>query len=307
VSSLVESLISMLSKDTLSKVSKQLGLPKDKTKQILPDVLAVITSALASNTSNKKEAQLLSNALAKDHDGSILDNLNAYIGSYQSGEGNGILKHVLGDDRTSVESLLSQKTGLDINSIANLLTMAAPLIMGIIGKTKKQQNLGVDSITNLLKNEQEQAKVIAPNASDILSKKQKNYTSDKKQVYQKRKVEKKADIKDIYQVKIPQDVFDIAGARLQSNPGKYKSANFRCQFDISGNNGGQWYVLINDGKKVVSKGVIDNPISTVIIKEQDFIKLVLGKLNAPIALLTGNIKIVGDVNHVIKLAETLLS
>lgn len=319
MSSLIESITGMLSGDTLGRVSQQIGLPQDKAKQVLPDIIAVITGALASNASSKKEAQLISAALVKDHDGSILDNIIDYIGSYQNGDGNGILRHVLGNNRASVESLLSKKTGLDINSIANLLTMAAPLIMGIIGKAQKQQNLDLDSLTNLLKNEQSQAKTIAPDAIDILNKQLKSQAPAKKQIPDQKKVEKKVEnkvksrvdnkptIKDIRQVKVPQDVFDIAGSRLQSNPNKYKGVNFKCQFDISGSNGGQWYVLINDEKKAVNKGKIDNPISTVIMKDQDFIKLVLGKLNAPIAMLTGDIRINGDVNHVIKLAETLLS
>jgi putative sterol carrier protein len=307
MSSLIESLIGMLSEDNLSRVSKQVGLTEDKAKQALPDVLATITGALASNTSNKKEAQLLDNALSKDHDGSILDNITDYISNYQSGEGNGILRHVLGNNRTLVESAISKKTGLDINSIANLLTMAAPLVMGIIGKAKKQQNLNKDSLTDLLKNEKVLTKNISPVAIDELNKKLKSQAPVKKQIPKKKKVENKTDLKDISKVKIPQDVFDIAESRLLSNPDKYKGLNFRCQFDISGTNGGKWYVAINNEKKVVSKGIIDDPISTVIMKEGDFIKLVLGKLNAPIALLTGDIKIKGDVNHVIKLAEILLS
>ncbi len=307
MSSLIESLMGMLSEDNLSRVSKQVGLTEDKAKQALPDVLATITGALAGNTSNKKEAQLLDNALSKDHDGSILDNITDYISNYQSGEGNGILRHVLGNNRTLVESAISKKTGLDINSIANLLTMAAPLVMGIIGKAKKQQNLNKDSLTDLLKNEKVLTKNISPVAIDELNKKLKSQAPVKKQIPKKKKVENKTDLKDISKVKIPQDVFDIAESRLLSNPDKYKGLNFRCQFDISGTNGGKWYVAINNEKKVVSKGIIDDPISTVIMKEGDFIKLVLGKLNAPIALLTGDIKIKGDVNHVIKLAEILLS
>jgi putative sterol carrier protein/uncharacterized protein (DUF2267 family) len=307
MSSLIESLMGMLSEDNLSRVSKQVGLTEDKAKQALPDVLATITGALAGNTSNKKEAQLLDNALSKDHDGSILDNITDYISNYQSGEGNGILRHVLGNNRTLVESAISKKTGLDINSIANLLTMAAPLVMGIIGKAKKQQNLNKDSLTDLLKNEKVLTKNISPVAIDELNKKLKSQAPVKKQIPKQKKVENKTDLKDISKVKIPQDVFDIAESRLLSNPDKYKGLNFRCQFDISGTNGGKWYVAINNEKKVVSKGIIDDPISTVIMKEGDFIKLVLGKLNAPIALLTGDIKIKGDVNHVIKLAEILLS
>ena len=111
---------------------------------------------------------------------------------------------------------------------------------------------------------------------------------------------------DIKKVKIPQDVFDIAQGRLLSNPGKYKGANFRCQLDIAGKNGGQWYILVNNKQKEIDKGAIANPIATVIMKDTDFIKLVLGKLNAPMALLTGNIKIKGDINHIIKLVETIL-
>ena len=112
---------------------------------------------------------------------------------------------------------------------------------------------------------------------------------------------------DTNKIKIPQDVFDIAEERLLSNPGKYLGANFRCQFDIAGENGDQWYILVNDKKKEVSKGVMENPISTVIMKEPDFIKLVLGKLNVPMAFFTGKIKIKGDRSHIIKLAETLLA
>lgn len=112
---------------------------------------------------------------------------------------------------------------------------------------------------------------------------------------------------DISKIKIPQDVFDIAEERLLSNPSKYSGANFRCQFDIAGDSGGQWYILVDDKKKEVSKGVMENPISTLIMKESDFIKLVHGQLNAPMALLTGKIKIKGDMNHIIKLVETLLA
>ena len=112
---------------------------------------------------------------------------------------------------------------------------------------------------------------------------------------------------DISKVKIPQDVFNIAEQRLLSNPGKYKGANFRCQFDIAGDSGGQWYILVNDEKKIVSKGVMENPICTLIMNEPDFIKLVHGKLNASMALFSGKIKIKGDMNHIIKLLETLLT
>jgi len=112
---------------------------------------------------------------------------------------------------------------------------------------------------------------------------------------------------DTSKIKKPQDLIDMVEEELRSNPAKYSGKNFRCQFDISGGNGGQWYILINDDKKEVIKGTIKDPICTVMMKETDFIKLVNGKLNAPMALLTGKIKIKGDMNHAIKLVETILA
>ncbi len=303
MSSLIESLVDMLSGDALGKISQQIGIPKEKAQQAMPGVISVLTGALAKNSSKPEGAQALFDALSKDHDGSVLNNLSTYIGNYQSGEGSSILGHVLGDKRTAVEKDLSQKTGIDTDSIGNLLTMAAPLIMGILGKTQKQQSLDLSSLTDLLGKEQNETQKRAPVEIDISNNKQKSQPTFQRQVPQKKKV----DILDISKVKIPQDVFDIAEERLLSDPDRYKSTNFRCQFDIAGENGGQWYIVINNEKQVVSKGILENPVSTVIMKEPDFIKLVLGKLNAPVALLTGSIKIKGDINHIIKLVETLMA
>ena len=50
---------------------------------------------MARNTSNQQGAESLHNALQKDHDGSILDNLGGFLNNAQSGPGAGILRHVL--------------------------------------------------------------------------------------------------------------------------------------------------------------------------------------------------------------------
>jgi hypothetical protein len=168
MASMLESLMGMLSGDTLSKISKQIGIPEDKAKQALPDVLGVLTGALAKESSQKQGAQSLSKALSEDHDGSILNNLSDYISNYQSGAGNGILSHTLGNSRPAVERGLSQKTGLDMGSIGNLLTMAAPLIMGMLGKTQRQNGLDASGLSNILGQESNQAQSLIPDLGGIL-------------------------------------------------------------------------------------------------------------------------------------------
>lgn len=304
MSSIIESVLGMLAGEALGSVSRQIGVSKEKTQQILPEAVALITSALAQNSSSKKGAQALSNALSRDHDGSLLNNIVDYIGNYLDGDGNGILKHALGSNRAAAESIISKKTGIDPGAIGNLLTMVAPLIMGILGKTQKQQGFDLGGLADILKREQKQAKEIVPEVSEILKKKPKTDIPVKNKPSLQNK---KPAITDIRDVKIPQDVFDIAEEKLVSGQEKFKDADFRCQFDIAGKNGGKWYILADSKRKIVAKGMMENPVSTVMIQEDDFIKMVRGELNAPMAVLTGKVKVIGDINHIVKLVETLLA
>ena len=301
--SIIESVLGMLSGDTLDRISTRTGIPKEKAEEALPEIMEIISGALAKNASQKQGARALSKALAKDHDGSILNNLADFIDNYQSGAGSGILRHVIGDETTAFEQNLSQKTGLDMGSIDSLFVMAAPLVMGMLGKVQKQEKLHESKLSDLLRKEQSQKHGSGLKSAHILNKK----IGDKTSSLRQSSGQMDAEVLDFSKVKIPQDVFDIAAQRLLSNPEKFKAVCFKCQFDIEGINGGQWYILADDEKKAVDKGIIENPISEVKVSESDFIKLVLGKLNAPMALLTGKIKIKGDISHMIKLVQTLLA
>lgn len=135
----------------------------------MPDIIGVLTGALAKNASEENEAAAISNALARDHDGSILNSMSDYIQNYKQGDGDGILKHVLGNSRPAMEKSLSKETGLDTGSIGNLLTMAAPIIMGMLGQKQRQQGLNASSLSNILGQESNQAQNLFPVVGSILS------------------------------------------------------------------------------------------------------------------------------------------
>ena len=73
----------------------------------------MIVGALARNAQDPQQAGALSNALAKDHDGSILDDVTSHLGQAQQADGDGILNHVLGGKRGSVATGLGHVAGLD--------------------------------------------------------------------------------------------------------------------------------------------------------------------------------------------------
>ena len=146
MSGLLDLLSSPMGKQLINGVAGQTGQSENKTADVLSMAMPLILGAMKKNVSTSPQgAQGLMSALSSKHDGSILDNLGGFFGGGvdQSAmdDGAGILGHVFGNNQGNVESALSQKSGMDIGSIANILKVAAPIVMGFIGKQTKQTNI----------------------------------------------------------------------------------------------------------------------------------------------------------------------
>ncbi|MDX1827958.1 MAG: DUF937 domain-containing protein [Lutibacter sp.] len=149
---LLDLLNSDLGKTLVNSASQQLGESKGKTTSALTTALPLILGAMKNNTATTDGANGLLNALSKKHDGSILDNLEGVLTNQNVlQDGAGILGHVFGGKEQNIAKAVSSKSGIDLNSAMNLLKMAAPVIMGYLGKQAKQQNVtDSNGIENLL-------------------------------------------------------------------------------------------------------------------------------------------------------------
>lgn len=146
MSGLLDLLNSPMGKQLISGVAGQTGQPENKTSDVLSMAMPLILGAMKKNVSSSPQgAQGLMSALSGKHDGSILDNLGGLFGGGVDdsvmNDGAGILGHVFGGAQPQVESALSQKSGMDMGSIANILKIAAPIVMGMIGKQTRQNNV----------------------------------------------------------------------------------------------------------------------------------------------------------------------
>ena len=96
-----------------------------------------------------REQKACLGALNSKHDGSILDNLGDLFGggvdSNVIDDGGKILGHVLGGKQRQVENALGAKAGMDAGSVAQILKVAAPILMGLLGKQQRQQNVNTSS------------------------------------------------------------------------------------------------------------------------------------------------------------------
>ncbi|MFD2528650.1 MULTISPECIES: DUF937 domain-containing protein [Polaribacter] len=145
MSGILDLLNSDLGKQIVSGVASSTGNDTSKTGSALTMALPVLMKAMERNASSPEGAAGLMGALTGKHDGSILNNLG---GLFEGGvdesvkqDGAGILGHILGSKQQGVEQVISQKSGLDAGSVGNILKVAAPILMGVLGKQKQEQNI----------------------------------------------------------------------------------------------------------------------------------------------------------------------
>src|SRR6185295_1040320 len=165
---LTQILMQQLAGGAISQISNKIGADESTTAKAIALAVPLLTAALARNSTTPTGAAALNQAIAKDHDGSILDNLMGYLNNSESGNGAGILGHVLGGQRSNVENGLAQSTGLDPSAAGQLLETLAPLVMGALGKTQQQQGLDASGLSEFLGIQHQQAQSTAPDLLGML-------------------------------------------------------------------------------------------------------------------------------------------
>ena len=84
-------------------------------------------------------------------------------------------------------------------------------------------------------------------------------------------------------------------------PEKAEGVDVLIQFDLSGDNGGLYWVKIVDGTAESGEGVTDSPSMTLKASADDWFAVSTGQLNAMSAFMSGKIKIQGDMGIAMKM------
>lgn len=133
---------SQLGGDALNKIAQQTGLDAGQVQQVLPGVLSSLMGGMANNAQQPGGAEALLGALG-NHDGGILDNLTDAIGNPAlQQDGQKIAGHVLGGNQQAVAQQLGGNSGIDAGKIMQIISIAAPIVMGVLGRQNQQQQGG---------------------------------------------------------------------------------------------------------------------------------------------------------------------
>ncbi len=170
MSTLLETLGEVLvNSNSAGKLSRKIGADESTTGSALSMALPLILGALNKNSTDRNGAENLLGALSRDHDGSVLDHLDDLLDNPDNGPGDGILRHALGSNRGRVESSLGKSTGLDANSIATILKVAAPLIMGALGKSQRANHMDANALSEMLRNEEAEIQTRTPQSAGLMN------------------------------------------------------------------------------------------------------------------------------------------
>ena len=120
-------------------IAQRLGISEATAQRAVQIAIPLIVAALARNAARPEGAQELHQAVTNDHDGSIFDNLPGLLENPQAANGAGILGHVFGEQQGAIQDTVAQAAGLDQNTAGNILEMVAPLVLGAVGQTQRQQ------------------------------------------------------------------------------------------------------------------------------------------------------------------------
>lgn len=156
MSGLMDLLSQTFGLDTTAQIGRAVGAEPAGTSSAIATALPALVAALGRNAGQPAGATALHGALTKDHDGSILQNLAGFLGNAQGGPGAGILKHVLGDRRDTVEQSVGHASGLDKRQVAALLVTLAPIVLGVLGRAQRQRKLDASGLASMLGTEHAQ-------------------------------------------------------------------------------------------------------------------------------------------------------
>lgn len=185
---------SHLGHETLESLGKRVGADPSIVQRVASMALPMLIGGLSRNVNASPQGRSsLNAALERDHDGSLLDSLGSLLRGGTAGgglgalagavgdlfgggsapaepsratNGDGILRHVLGDRREAVEEGTARASGLDRGQVGSLLAALAPLLMGALGKVKRDRHLDEEGVVQLVEAERRDLEHATPEASE---------------------------------------------------------------------------------------------------------------------------------------------
>ncbi|SRR5579883_496147 len=162
---LVNDLTGMFRSQALGEASAQLGESENSVLRGFQTSAAAILGGLASRGGQpgflRQVYELITNP---SNDGGILNNIRGIISGRTQTDGLGarMLSLLFGSDQSKVADEISQASGLRPSSAATMMGIAAPVVIGVLGKRVHDDHLDASGLSTLLQSESSEVRSVLP-------------------------------------------------------------------------------------------------------------------------------------------------
>ncbi len=135
-----------------NSAKSKLGLDDKQLSGAIGAAVPAILSGLSANAKSEEGAKSLNKALESKHDGSLLNNIADAMGNLSSlqQDGNGILDHIFGNNKDSVQKAAAKQAGIGADKMGALFSMLAPIVMAYLGKEKQTKGANSGGLGDIL-------------------------------------------------------------------------------------------------------------------------------------------------------------
>ena len=159
---ILDSLMGMLGPQVIGPVASQLGESTDTVQRGLQTGSAAMLAGLAAKIGQPGFlSQIFGMITNPANTSGALSSITSNLGSLASGATNSplgslggqFLSTIFGSNLSTVTDTIGRSTGLASGKVGSLLSMAAPLVLGVLGQHVRQNGLSAGDLGNMLKAE----------------------------------------------------------------------------------------------------------------------------------------------------------
>jgi len=146
----ISSLFGMLmNKEALENLGGSVGANKEQVQKLINLGMPTMMKAMDRNTKTESGAQSLYKALQEHQDDNV-EEMARNPDKVDKTDGEKILNHIFEDKNERVQTNLAKQTNLVQNQVSTVLSQLAPLVLGALGQQKKELDVNVSNLSNLM-------------------------------------------------------------------------------------------------------------------------------------------------------------
>jgi outer membrane protein OmpA-like peptidoglycan-associated protein len=148
---LLDTVKGLISNDLVSKASAYLGEQEGGISKALSGILPSLLAGITDKASTPEGANTVAGLAAETNHAGFPENISSFFDNNdQASNSAGLLSGLFGDKTNLLTNLVASFSGTKTGTAGSLISMAAPLVLGFLGKHAATNNLDAAALASML-------------------------------------------------------------------------------------------------------------------------------------------------------------